>query len=219
MIDKTGIDIIGEYYRKPPGGPDFFPGRICDIVAIYLPTKLEVVGFDYAAANRGDPVTYAIGPPDTNTFTHMPVAGTRKLESDEALLVVKGKHRPGVILSTTPTNITVAGIVARDFPEAYLIVPLYSFQDTHPQAFRLRVQAFEYNMLFHIPLSSVFGVKEGMLRFDRVQVIPRGLLRPWGCALTDDALWVLQHWFRYFLTDELDRTLADFRAELLKRIP
>ncbi len=124
MIDKTGIDIIGEYYRKPPGGPDFSPGRLCDIVAVYLPTKLEVVGFDYAAANRGDPVTYTLGQPDAHTFSHIPVAGTRILESDEALLVVKGKHRPGVILSTTPTNVTVACIMARDFPEVYLIVPL-----------------------------------------------------------------------------------------------
>jgi hypothetical protein len=218
VIDKSDIDIIGAYYERAPAGTDLRPGRICETVVTYLPVKREVLKFDMAAANRGESVAYSIGGPDKETFRHIPVK-TPPLASDEAFLVVRGKMRPVIVLSMVTSAVKGVGVIERDFIDVHLVVPLYSFQDTHPQVFRLRIEAFEYNRFFHLPTSDEFALHEGFLRFDRSQVMPKGLLKPTGFALTSNALFVLHHWFQYFLTDELDRDLAEYRSELLKRLP
>jgi hypothetical protein len=218
VIDKADIDIIGAYYQKAPAGTDLGPGRICDTIVTYLPLSRDVLKFDMDAANRGERITYTMGPPDKTTFNHIPVKNP-PLERDEAFLVVRGKSRPVVVLSMLTSPVRGVGVIERDFIDVHLVVPLYSFQDTHTQAFRLRVEAFEYNRFFYMPTSDEFSLHEGFLRFDRSQVIPKGLLKPSGVTLTSNAVYVLHHWFEYFMTDELDRDLADYRGELLKRLP
>jgi hypothetical protein len=70
MVDRSAFDIIGQYYVRP-AAPDLLPGRICDAVVYYLPPgTLEVLTFDFDAANRGQPVQYTVGPVRDDTFDH-----------------------------------------------------------------------------------------------------------------------------------------------------
>jgi len=219
VVDKNAFDIIGDYYVRP-AGPDFAPGSICDATVYYLPPgPLDVLKFDFDAANRGEPVQYKIAAVDDITFNHRPVFGPRPLEHDEAFVVTRAKRRPVVILSSATVHPTIAGLPRQDFAEVYLVTPpLYSFRDNHPLEFRLRIAAWEYSMWFHLPGSEGFEVREGFLRLDRCLVIPRGQLRPRPVALTQNALFALHHSLWWFLTGELHATLADYRRYLLEAL-
>jgi hypothetical protein len=211
--------LVDAYYQKAPGGPDHVPGQICDAIAFHLLPKLEVLKFDYDAANRGEEILHEIGAPDAKSFDHPPVYRPRKLDQREALAVVPAKRRPGIILSSPLPLPGKATVVAKDFPEAFLIAPLYSFQDTHSEEFRRRVQALEYSMLFYLPDDDTAEIHEGFLRFDRAVVVPKGLLRVTPYALTEDAHHVLKECFHWFLTGQLkDEQVADARKIYLEAI-
>jgi hypothetical protein len=94
---------------------------------------------------------------------------------DEALGVVTVRNRRVVLLSNPVQQ--PRGAPRQDFVPSHLVCPMYRFHDTHSTAFRLRVQAWEYEWLFHLPASDEFGIVEGFLRLDRVVVVPVGQLR------------------------------------------
>jgi hypothetical protein len=216
VIDKSAFDIVGEYYAQPSFGSEFMPGRVCDATVYYLPAgNLRVLKFDIEAANRGERISYDIGSVEAATFRHKPVVRPYPLEYNEAFVVAKAKRRPVVILSSPIVRPAVVGLPKQDFPDVYLVCPLYSFGDNHPLEFRLRLEAWEYSMLFHLPGSDEFGVCEGFLRFDRSIIIPQGQLRPRSVALTESALYALQHCFSWFLTGKLDSDFAEYRQKLL----
>jgi hypothetical protein len=218
VIDKSAFDVIGNYYTRPSDS-DFVPGRICDAIVYYLPLgPLDVLRFDFDAANRGEPVRYTIGSVDERTFDHRPIVRPRPLGYDEAFVVARAKRRPVVILSTPSVRPPITGLPKQDFAEVYLVAPLYSFRDSHPREFRLRIEAWEYCTWFHLPRSDEFELYEGFLRLDRCLVIPRGQLRPRPVALTTNALFALHHCLWWFLTGELHTTLADYRRHLLEAL-
>lgn len=218
MIDKSAFDIIGAYYTKPAQGSGFEPGRICEAPVFFLPPVLQTLKFDIDAANRGETVKFDIGPVNDKTFNHRPVTKPR-LDQHEAFVVVRAKRRPVVILSSPITFPgTPAGIHQKDFPEVFLVCPLFTFHDTHSQEFRLRIEAWEYNMLFYAPRNDEFLVEEGFLRFDLSQVVPKGQLRLRPVRLTDDAFLALRYCYSWFLTGTLDPTLAKYRETLLEAL-
>jgi len=215
MLDKSAFDAIGPYYIKPTSS-QFVPGLICDAVTYHLPPALDFLKFDVDAANRGDPITYSIGSQDNKTFDHTPVVRPRPLRRREAFVVATAKRRPGVILSST--LVRPVGAPKQDFPDTFLIAPLFSFNDNHENEFRLRVEAWEYSHLFFTPDDVVFGIERGFLRFDRCQVIPAGLLRPRTVAMTNDAFLALRYYFEWFLTGKIDAAFATYRSSLLELV-
>lgn len=54
---------------------------------------------------------------------------------------------------------------------------------------------------------------------DRAQVIADTLLNPRQVALTKDALWFVSEWLRYYVTEEIDPLLMEYRSELMKALP
>ncbi len=217
MIDKSAFDIIGPYYQKAPPGRHHAPGRLCDATVYYLPSGgLDALKFDIEAASRGEAVRFTIGAVEKDTFSHKPILLPRRLEHDEAFVVAVAKRRPVVVVSSTITAPAVPGLPRQDFPDVFLVCPLYSFRDNHPPEFRLRVEAWEYNMLFHLPGSDDFELHEGFLRFDRCLVVPKGQLRLRNVALSDAALLALQNCISWFLTGELDKFFAEYRKKLLE---
>lgn len=217
MIDKTAFDIIGPYYTDSRPGIDFVPGRICEATALYLPPVLEFLRFDYDAANRGGKIEFTIGVLDDKTFDHTPVTGLRPLQRREAFVVTRAKRRPVVILSA-PTQWPRIGVARQDFPEVYLVCPLHRFRDTHEREFRLRVEAWEYSMLFHMPSHATYEIRQGFLRLDRCQIVPKGQLRLKPVALTENALLGLQHYLSWFSTGRLDPDFANYRRLYLEAL-
>jgi hypothetical protein len=215
MLDKSAFDIIGLYYTKPPSS-QFLPGLVSDSVTYHLPPVLDFLKFDVDAANRGDPIAYSIGSSDSKTFDHTPVVRPRPLRRHEAFVVATAKRRPGVILSSP--LVRPVGAPKQDFPDTYLIAPLFSFNDNHENEFRLRVEAWEYSHLFFMPEDPGLGIERGFLRFDRCQVIPAGLLRARTVAMTENAFLALRYYFEWFLTGKIDATFASYRSSLLELV-
>ncbi len=218
MLDKSAFDIIGPYYTKARTA-DHTPGCFCESTVYYLPPgPLNVLKFDIEAANRGESVTYKVVQADESAFAHNPVLLPRPLEHDEAFGVVKMKRRSVVLMSPTIIRPTVVGLPRQDYPSVYVACPLYRFHDTHVREYRLRVEAWEYPFLFHLPASEEFGIIEGFMRLDRVVMIPEGQLRLTGAALTDDALTALRHYFTWYLTGKMDAAFAEYRRLLLEEL-
>jgi len=218
VINKTAFDIIGTYYTNAGTG-GYAPGRVCESTVYYLPPgPLNALKFNIDAANRGDAITYSVVQADESTFKHNPVLRPRPLEHDEAFGIVKMKRRSVVLLSPTAVRPSVAGLPKQDFPSVYLACPMFRFHDTHVQEFRLRLEAWEYPFLFHLPPSDEFGILEGFLRLDLVIVIPEGQLRLTGTTLTGDALTALHHCFTWYLTGKMDDAFAKYRGLLLGEV-
>jgi hypothetical protein len=165
--------------------------------------------FDYEAANRGESVQCVIGPQNSDTFNHRPVAmAPYTLESSEAFIVLRAKGRPVVVLSEP---LQFSGWLRRDFPPSVLACPLYSFKDRHLPEFRNRVFAMEYPMAFYLPDSGDFPESFG--RFDRLLVLPTGFLKPTAVRLTAFALKLLREHLWWFLTGQIgDQDVAALRS-------
>ena len=63
-----------------------------------------------------------------------------------------------------------------------------------------------------------FDFREGFARIDRIQTVEESHLRPTRNALTEDALWFVSEWLRYWCTEEIDPVLLEYRQELLQSL-
>jgi hypothetical protein len=136
-------------------------------------------------------------PPDL--FGHTPVY-TPKIENDEELMAVMAKRRMGIVLSQPLTGWRRdAG--GQPGEAAFFLAHLYSFHETHPDEFKLRVRAFEYPGLIFSPAEPQNGNRvDGFILLERAQWVARGLMRPANFTLTDEALDVVENWFQYVTT-------------------
>jgi hypothetical protein len=217
MIDKKAFDLIEDYYARPSPQAAYEPGRFCESLIFFQPSTIDAIKFDIEAANRGDSLTYTIGPPDDKTFDHSPVTRPHRLDQHEALIAVPAKHRPAIILSTPMSPLTGIGrVIARDFPESFLVAPLFTFHERHTNDFRIRIEAWEYNMLFYLPQAE--DVEESFLRFDRCQVVPKGRLRLMPVQLSPRGLDALRQCWGWFMSGHMDEIFAEFRRLLLEAI-
>jgi len=217
VLDKSAFDIIGPYYQKPPDPGSHTPGRIYETRVYYFPPgHLSVLKFDYEAANRGENIKFEVGEPDRTTFDHIPVRLPHPLERDEAFGIVTMKNRRVVLLSNPIEQ--PRGAPRQDFPASHLVCPMFRFQDTHTAEFRLRVQAWEYEFLFHLPEGADFGITEGFLRLDRIVAIPLGQLRPTNVSLTQNAFFGLQECLGCHVRGTMDPDLAEYRRLLIEEL-
>jgi hypothetical protein len=217
VLDKSAFDIIGPYYASPPAAAVHIPGRIYETRVYYFPPgSLNVLKFDYEAANRGESVKYDVGPGDATAFDHIPVRLPRPLQRDEAFGVVTVSNRRVVLLSNPVEQ--PRGAPRQDFPASHLVCPMFRFHDTHDAEFRLRVQAWEYEWLFHLPENIDFGVIEGFLRLDRIVAIPLGQLRPTNVMLTANAFMALRECLNCFAGGTMDADFAEYRRLLLEEL-
>ena len=157
---------------------------------------------------------YAILPTNINDlllFNHNPIHELT-LPSDEELLVNRAKRRPVIVVSQKNDYWQPGG--RRLSTSGFVCVPMYSFQASDPGAFRDRVRAQEYPWWLYLP--GTHGFNEGFARLDRVLVSERSHLQPMRSALTDDALWFVSEWLRYYLTGDIDDVFWDYREESLR---
>ena len=100
----------------------------------------------------------------------------------------------------------------------YVCAPLYSFHPQDTPEFRSRVRAIEYPWWVYLPEDVRLGIVEGFARLDLIQVVEKGLLSPINVALSEDALWWLSEWLRYYLTGEIEPLFMEERQERLGNI-
>ena len=161
-------------------------------------------------------------------FHHLPVAN-EQLQKSEEFVVQRFKLRKAVIYST---SIEIPGFKAEDarrlriwFQGCFLVLPIYTLeteekQPKYPARFIERLKAYAYPHLFYLPRAEDFGMRESVLRFDRMQVVPKDFMHAANVCLSEDAAVLLEEWLKFYLFGELDDTtiLAEYRKLALGEI-
>ena len=214
------VDLVGEFYCNVTQtvARQFNRGQICWGPVGYLSSQLQSIALQSynprdERLNRYSMSTHA--PSDRSIFDHMPVHELR-LQNDEALLVNKAKRRPVIVVSQKNDRWPRAG--ARLAERGLVCLPMYSFRPDDSHEFRRRIRAQEYPWWLYLPAHSTQFL-EGFARLDRLQTIEETHLQPIRRALTDDALWFVSEWLRYYLTEEIDDLLLEYRRELMQSLP
>lgn len=192
-------------------------GQFCWGPGLYLPaqvTTLELVHYEPRDERRN---RYAVlpDPPADLVFNHTPVHELH-LEHDEELLVIKAKRRLLAVASQSPMAWTPGQQRLKE--RGYACLPLYSFHPDDLPEFRARVRALEYPWWIYLPEDSMLRMREGFIRLDRIQTVEARLLQPITLALTEEALFLVSEWLRYFLTEEIDPLFLEDRRQLLQEL-
>lgn len=148
---------------------------------------------------------------DPPPFDHPPLISPR-LETREEYLAIKAKKRPVILFSSAAEAWTYRSGKTRE--SVYAILPMFSLYEDDPIEFRLRIQALHYRELFYLAPDDSLGMAEGFVRFDRMHVVPKGWLKRRLVRLTDDAMLLLDEWFKFYVTGEAPDWLLQYREEL-----
>ena len=211
--------LVNQYYKATSEGDAkrFQRGQLCLGAGFYLPDKHTVLELkDYhpedERLNR-----YAVlhNPPSTTLFNHTPVKEIN-LQNNEELLVIKAKMRPLLVISQAPIEWKPGSSRLREC--AYVCLPFHSFHEEDSLDFRARVQALEYPWWIYFPEDKPLRRAEGFIRLDRIQVIAKQLLKPLPVAITEDALFFVSEWLRYYVTGEIDKMFLDERKSLIEQL-
>jgi len=213
-------DLVQQYYRTTTQAEaqQLQRGQLCWGPAVYLMppqlATLELVHYN-PQDERLNQYKVLWNPPGNVIFNHTPVHELH-LASDEEFLVLKAKRRLLLVISQGAGDWPLGGARLRE--SGYVCLPLYSFHDDDPPDLRIRVKAHEYPWWVCLPENAIPRLKEGFIRLDRMQVVEKRLLEPRTVALTDDALFLVSEWLRYYLTGEIDPLFLEYRSELLSQI-
>jgi len=128
------------------------------------------------------------------------------LDVNEALVVVRVKRRPVVVLSRPIVDERKAD--TSRIQDSFWCVPSYTLVDQflHPQwdkEFIEDVSALIYRCFFPLPYDAHLHDRQSMLRFDRMQPIPRHLLKPTKLRLSREWTLYLQEWARFYISGRL----------------
>lgn len=212
------VELIEEFYRsmEPVEARQLSRGQICWGPVLYMSSQIKSVAlasYDPEDERRNRYAILQSEPDDEALFNHTPVHEMR-LQNDEELLVNQAKRRPVIVVSQKNHFWNMGG--ARLSERGLVCLPMYSFNDSDSSDFRSRIKAQEYPWWLYLPEG--LGMREGFARLDRLQVIEESHLQPRLRTLTDDALWFVSEWLRYYMTEEIDPLLLDLRRESLQAL-
>ena len=212
------VDLVEDFYRRVTVAESrrLERGQICWAPVPYLSSQIQTVSLESYDPRDESRNLYSIRqsePDEATLFNHAPVHDLR-LESNEELLITKSKLRPVIATSQRNEFWQLGG--GRLAERGRVCLPMYSFHPDDSDEFRERVRAQEYPWWIYMP--DQFGLREGFARIDRIQTIEESHLRPSRNALTEDALWFVSEWLRYWFTEEIDPVLLEYRQELLQSI-
>ena len=222
MPESAGQDLIDAYYERDevPDDERLRPGALFLAPVLEFEQRPWFAHLDRIDPRHERPATFVMRKAGSNwdPFDHLPIKESGlEVESDEGLAVFKVKKRPVVVFSLSPGDWNL--VSGRTADEAYLCIPSYSL-DRYDAEHVAAVQCFKYPTLFHLPADPELRRREGMLRFDRSQVMLRAQLEPVQPAqkLTEDALLLLQAWYRYWSTGLTEDWVLQYQAQQLARL-
>jgi hypothetical protein len=217
----------GEYY-EPRSRYPFQVGQLCRLVVPHIdevpkilaverssPTEHEQINFEVRAANPGRDFRAS---PRVLPLKHL------NLGSKEELLVQNAKRRPGVIVSTGMDADSKVAVLLRQKGKKHLqqdshfVVPCYSIQEDEfgtgfPPQMIVRVQCLIYRQFFYLPANQ--EMKQGIVRFDRIQVVHGqnlAAIEPFSVGLAGEFLTLFLGMFLFCLSGREDDDLQAFRA-------
>jgi len=214
-------DLITTFYEpdKVPPKQALRPGAVFNAPILFVDSGLRLLKIEYVDPEHRKPPMLKLGKEDEDSFKHPPVLELG-LRDNEELAALKCKSRPVIIFSQPLTRWKFLGEERQG--DSFLCLPLFGL-DQYEREFVLSVRAFKYESAFYLPKDATFRLKEGFVRFDRTQIVHRHQLKRWypHVKLHDDALMLLQEWFRYFTTGSAEDWVLEYQkaeVEKLERI-
>ena len=211
--------LVDQYYKgtRVADAKLLNRGQFCWAPMLYLPSSISTLELVHYEPKNEQLNRYAVlpNPPANVVFNHTPVHELH-LEHDEELLVIKAKRRMSIIKSQAP--IPWAPAANRLAEKGYACLPLYSFKPSDLDEFRTRIKALEYPWWIYMPEGKTFNIREGFIRLDRIQIVEVNLIQPISVTLTDDALFFISEWSRYYLTGEIESIFLEDRKQLLQEL-
>jgi hypothetical protein len=199
------LDIISKYYLKLSGiyTQWYQPGQFFDAPALQLISDkpMPVLAPKYDAKTNN--YSYNVTTCDTNNFNLPQISiYPLKTKSDERVALVKCKMRPVVVLSQA---VDCWKDKTRRSEDCFLVAPVYSFNGgtqgkvSYSLDFIERVKSYVYNTFFYLPESTSPFIREGFIRFDRIQVIHKPWLEHKTVKLEAEVIDCLYAWLYCYL--------------------
>jgi hypothetical protein len=220
MKPPPANDLFGEYYQPDPSSTRdaYRPGAFFRAPIHQVDVQQTFVRLTGIDPEGKYPPTFQLTKKDRDAYNHQPLNYPNlQLRDDEEFVAVRSKLRP-VILSSSPLEDW--RLVGGNRPEeAFVCLPTYGL-DEYDDEFRLALKVSKYASLFYLPEDDRFARKEAFVRFDRMQVVAKQQLvrlEPHH-RLTDDALYFLQEWSRYYLTGTPSDWVRQYQAQQMERL-
>jgi hypothetical protein len=205
-------DILGAAYATYPPEGKVKAGVICVAVVPYVMEKCYAVRPSDPDPKSPSHKQYKIKQEDVaalatnNQSTWRLPFKDLNLDTDEDLLIVKVKRRPVVVLSRALVDECQADTSRT--PDSFWCIPSYTlvdqfFHSKYEPEFIDDVNALTYRSFFPLPYEPHLHDRQAMLRFERMQPIPRHLLKPTELRLTPEWVLYLQEWARFYITGRL----------------
>lgn len=204
--------MLNAAYATYPSGGKVKPGVICTAVVPYVMERCYVVRPSDPDPKSSAHKRYEIKEEHVVTLAtddqdkwRLPFKDLN-LDADEDLVVAKVKRRPVVVLSRAIVDERKAD--TSRIQDSFWCIPSYTlvdqfFHTQFSQEFVDDVTALTYRSFFPLPYDPHMHDRVSMLRFDRIQPVPRHHLKPQEVRLTEDWLLYLIEWARFYITGRL----------------
>ena len=226
-----------DYYCKHKSGePAIKRGAIVWAPCSYLLEKFTRLKPDHynPAQQRTDIYSPQPMEPDDlfrnvdGVFHHLPVA-EHGLQQDEEFAAVRYKLRKAIVFSQA---IEAQGFSSKDlerlriwFLQSFVILPMYTLEDRFGRpkfstGFIARAKGFAFPQFYPLPKSTAHGIRECVVRYDRIQVAQRQFLQPTDTELTEEGMHYVEDWLRYYLCGHLEdkSVVAYYREQMLPEV-
>jgi hypothetical protein len=207
---------------------EFRPGQFCWVVPPHTDSFPRILDVERGSPEEHDEVSFKLRDADKpgvlgQGIKHF-LSKIFNLRSHEELPKQKAKKRLGIILSTGvdffPELVRLLRTEGRAYcqEDSLFVIPAYSIESESslscfPPEKVARIRCLIYRQFFYFPDSSIF--KEGVARFDRIQVISESNLssiEPLDIALSQDVFALFLAMFIYCITGIKDDDLIDIRG-------
>jgi hypothetical protein len=204
--------LLDPYYidRPPRGAGPFEPGDLVETPIAYLQRGKRVVDVTYVDPNHQRAPLIGLGHETTTTFNHTPVAEL-DLRYDEALLAVKHKKRPAIVISGASDD------PRRGRTFSALCLPVYTLKAEFGEEFVRGVRYLQYRSLFYLPPEGKWA-HESFAMFAYAQSVPVQWLidHHTRLALHPDVLNTVREWFRWHMGEPPTEWVSELREALAR---
>ena len=231
--------FIDHYYRDPSAGQPYYQrGAI-----VWLPSSFLMDSFFRLTPDHYNPAKKApdfytakkFEPADLHKrvaglFHHAPVYD-QELGLNEEFVIQRMKLRKGVIFSAAieAPNLLPADkkrVPAHWYHDCFVVLPIYTLEDAKknpkfPARFIEYIKAYAYPQMFHLKEDYGKGMRQSAIRFDRMQIVHKQYLQAANVWLSEDILYALDEWFRFYVFGELDEQsglVAQYRKTMLAKL-
>lgn len=225
-----------EYYVEA-NRSDFRPGQFCWIVTPQINPVPKILDVERSSPEEHEEVSFSLREAnrdgDFRRNDRVLPLKRLNLRTNEELLVQTAKKRPGVILSSDVDIIPEITKLLRQKGKKHLqeecifVAPCYGVESEDnrwgfPPEMVTRIRYCLYRQFFYCPQNPPFLPREGVVRFDRIQVIvgrDRSAIEPLEMALSPAVLGVFMAMLTFCLVGEQNANLSAIRDLLEENYP